>query len=86
MALTGDHMIKNVKNEAKAKFMLNDHKDGQKTMIENVDNSGEMKVQGNHVIKNIKNNEGSAFAALERAFPDKKKDLILLDLATFGNI
>lgn len=73
MAFTGDHAVKNIKNEANSNVMLNDHKDGKKTMIENFANEGNVKVQGNHVIKNIENSGKDAkFIALERAFPEQK--------------
>jgi len=86
ISMTGDHAIKNLKNEAKGNVMLNDHKDGQKTMIENVSNAGNVSVQGNHALKNITNEEGGKLVGLERKFEDKKKELILLDLATFNNL
>lgn len=53
--VTGTHAFKNVKNEKKANFVLNDHKDGQFAAIENMDNAGNTSVSGKHAIKNFTN-------------------------------
>lgn len=82
--MSGTHTMKNVKNEKKANFVLEDHKDGQFVAVENMDNAGNASFSGKHAIKNFTNS--GQFAAIPRKFKDKKEELLLLDLATFNNM
>lgn len=81
--VTGTHQFKNVKNDKKANIVFNDQKDGQVSAIENFNNAGNASFSGNHVIKN--NTNSGKIALVPRKFKDKKKKLMLMDLATFGN-
>ena len=78
-SFTGDHKVKNMENAEKGNVLLNDHKKGEATKIDNFMNAGNLKVSGDHVIDNIKNTDTAKLFAEDRKF-------VLLDLATFGNL
>lgn len=82
LSMTGEHQIKNLKNEKKGQVSLNDHKDGQKTKIGNFINEGNAAMSGKHEIANTQN-KGN-ISVTPRKFKDKK--MILMDLATFNNM
>lgn len=81
--VTGTHQFKNVQNDKKANMMFNDHKDGQFSAIENINNMGKLSYSGNHAVKN-QTNSGDV-ALIPRKFEDKKKEILLMDLAQFNN-
>lgn len=81
VAFTGDHAVKNIKNEAKGNVMFNDHKKGQKTTVENSTNAGNMKISGNHAFKNATNEKGGKTVLEARKFDAKGnpvKDMLVM--------
>lgn len=63
--------------------MFNDNKDGQFVAVKNAINDGDMSFSGKHAIQNITNTGN--LTAIPRKFKDKKKELMLVDLAAFNN-
>ena len=54
-AFTGDHQVKNMNNAKGGNVQLKDHKKGQKTVIQNTNNAGNMMIQGMHHLENVTN-------------------------------
>lgn len=55
MSIKGDQKIQKLDNAKGANMMFEDMKDGQKALVKELKNAGNINVQGNHMFETVEN-------------------------------